>query len=438
MEYLSDGMTDTLISSLSQLPNLNVKARSSVFRYKGKEAGAQTIGKDLNVQAVLNGRIAQRGDQLTLTLELVDAQTENVIWSDQYTRKQVDLVSLQSDIARDVSIKLKTKLSGVEEQKIAKTYTANPEAYQLYLKGLFYWNKRTAEALKTSVEYYNQAIAKDPNYAQAYAGMALAYVLFPEYSAGTPADSMPKAKTAATNALQLDETLAEAHTAHALFTYDRNLPKSNREYQRAIELNRNYATAHQWYADNLVVMQRFDEAIAEGKRAVELDPLSLVVNLELASNYDYARQPDQAIAQLGKTIELDKNWYLAHMVLCQAYDLKSQFAQAVAECQRARELNDDPYVLAFLAHALVASSKRDEALKVLGQMNELAKQRYVPAYGFGVAYAGLGEKDQAFQWLERSLQDRAWDITYLKVDPLMDNLRADPRFADLVKRIGLQ
>ena len=181
-----------------------------------------------------------------------------------------------------------------------------------------------------------------------------------------------------------------------------------------------------------------DEAIAEGKRAVELDPLSLVVNLELATNYDYARQPDQAIAQLGKTIELDKNWYLAHMVLCQAYDLKSQFAQAVAECQRAREFNDDPYVLAFLAHALVASSKRDEALKVLGQMNELAKQRYVPAYGFGVAYAGLGEKDQAFQWLERSLQDRAWDITYLKVDPLMDNLRADPRFADLVKRVGLQ
>jgi serine/threonine-protein kinase len=440
LEYLSDGMTDTLISSLSQLPNLNVKARSSVFRYKGKDTSPQTIGKDLNVQAVLNGRIVQRGDQLTLTLELVDAQTENVIWSDQYARKQADLVSLQSDIARDVSTKLKTKLSGVEEQKLAKKYTSNPEAYQLYLKGLFYWNKRTAEALKTSIDYYNQAISKDPNYGQAYAGMALAYVLLPEYSAGTPTESMPKAKAAATKALQLDETLAEAHTAlaHALFTYDRNLPESNREYQRAIELNPNYATAHQWYADNLVVMQRFDEAIAEGKRAVELDPLSLVVNLELATNYDYARQPDQAIAQLGKTIELDKNWYLAHMVLCQAYDMKSQLAQAVAECQRARELNDDPYVLAFLAHALAASGKRDEAVKVLGQMNELAKQRYVPAYGFGVAYAGLGEKDQAFQWLERSLQDRAWDITYLKVDPLMDNLRADPRFADLVKRVGLQ
>src|SRR5438309_1072509 len=237
LEYLSDGMTDTLISSLSQLPNLNVKARSSVFRYKGKEAAPQTIGKALSVQAILNGRIAQRGDQLTLTLELVDAQTENVIWSDQYTRKQADLVSLQTEIARDVSTKLKTKLSGADEQKVTKKYTANPQAYQLYLKGLFYWNKRTAEALKTSVDYFNQAIAKDPAYAQAYAGMALAYVLFPEYSAGSPAESMTKAKAAARKALELDESLAEAHTAlaYTLYAHDRNIPESNREYQRAIQ-----------------------------------------------------------------------------------------------------------------------------------------------------------------------------------------------------------
>lgn len=439
LEYLSDGMTDTLISSLSQLPNLNVKARSSVFRYKGKETSPQTIGKDLNVQAILNGRIAQHGDQLTLTLELVDAQTENVIWSDQYNRKQTDLVSLQSEIARDVSTKLRSKLSGLEEQKVAKTYTANPEAYQLYLKGLFYWNKRTGEALKTSIDYFNQAISKDPNYAQAYAGLASAYVLLPEYSAATPVDSMPKGKAAATKALQLDETLAEAHAAlaHAFYTFDRNMTESNREYQRAIELNPNYATAHQWYGINLVLTQRVDEGIAEGKRAIELDPLSLVVNLELGANLNYARQHEQAVAQLQKTIELDRNWYLAHMVLCQTYVAKGLLPQAVAECQRARELNDDPYVLAFLSLAYAASGKRDEAVKALGQMNEFAKQRYVPAYAFAVAYAGLGERDQAFQWLERSLQDHAWDITYLKVDPLMDNLRSDPRFADLVKRIGL-
>jgi len=440
LEYLSDGMTDTLISSLSQVPNLSVKARSSVFRYKGKETNPQTIGKELNVQAILNGRIAQRGDQLTLTLELVDAQTENVIWSEQYNRPQADLISLQSEIARNVSTKLRSKLSGTEEQKVTKTYTADPEAYQLYLKGLFFWNKRTGEALKTSVDYFNQAIERDPNYAQAYAGMALAYVLLPEYSAGKPAESMEKAKAAARKALELDDTLAEAHTAlaYTLFAYDRNIPESDRQFQRAIELNPNYATAHQWYGGaNLTSTQRFDQAIAEGKRAVELDPLSLIANLELATSYNYARQYDQAIEQLAKAIELDPNWYLAHMLLCQAFDLKGQFAQAAAECQKARDLNDDPTVLSYLAHVYARSGKREEAMKVVGQMHELARQRYVPKYGFGLAYAGLGDKDQAFQWLEGSLQDRSWEINYLNVDSNMDSLRSDPRFNDLVKRIGL-
>jgi len=440
LEYLSDGMTDTLISSLSQLPNLSVKARSSVFRYKGKETNPQTIGKELNVQAILNGRIAQRDDQLTLTVELVDAQTENVIWSEQYNRQQADLVSLQSEIARNVSAKLRSKLSGTEEQKVAKTYTANPEAYQLYLKGLYHWNKRTAEALKTSVDYFSQAIEKDPSYAQAYAGMALAYVLYPQYSAGKPAESMPKGKSAARKALELDDTLAEAHTAlgQALFSYDRNTAESDREYQRAIELNPNYATAHQWYGGaNLVTTGRFDQAIAEGRRAVELDPLSLIANVELSAIYGYARQNDQAIAQLRKVIEMDPNWYLARMVLCQTYSYKGQFAEAIAEGEKARGLDDDPAVLSYLARAYVLSGKRDEAMKVVAQMHDLAKQRYVPAYGFGSVYAALGDKDQAFQWLERSLQDGGWEITFLKVDPAMDSLRSDPRFNALVKRAGL-
>ena len=440
LEYLSDGMTETLISNLSQLPNLNVKARSSVFRYKGKETNPQTIGKELNVQAILNGRVSQRGDQLTLILELVDTQTENVIWSDKYDRKQVDLVSLQNEIARDVSTKLKTKLSGVDERKLAKNYTPSPEAYQLYLKGLFYWNKRTPEAVKTSVDYYNQAIEKNPAYAQAYAGMALAYVLFPQLSVGSPADSMPKAKAAAMKALELDETLAEAHTAlaYTLCAYDRNFPESDREFQRAIELNPNYATAHQWYAfANLAVSQRFDEAIAEGKRAVELDPLSLIVNLSLAFDYYYARQYDNMIEQLRKIIELDQNWYQAHMALCWAYDLKGHLPEAVAECQKARGLNDDPNALMTLAQVYAASGKRDEAMRILGQVNEIARQRYVAAYSFAAFYAGLDDKDQAFQWLERSLQDRAFEITYLKVDPAMDNLRSDPRYGELVRRIGL-
>ena len=440
LEYLSDGMTDTLISSLSQLPNLSVKARASVFRFKGKETNPQTIGQELNVQAILNGRITQRADQLTLILELVDAQTENIIWSEQYNRQQSDLVHLQSEIARNVSNKLRIKLSGPEEEKIAKTFTANPEAYQLYLKGLFHWNKRTAEALRTSVDYFNQAIEKDPSYGQAYAGMALAYVLFPEYSAGAPEESTAKAKVAARKALELDDTLPEAHAAlgHALFAYDRNIVESDRQFQRAIELNPNYATAHQWFGGgNLAATERFDQAIAEGRRAVELDPLSLIANAELGAIYGYARQYDQAVDQLHKIIELDRNWYLAHMVLCQTYNFKGQFAEAIAECERARGLNDDPAVLSFLTYAYARSGKREEAIKTANQMHEVARQRYVPAYGFGVAYAGLGDKDQAFQWLERSFQDRAWEINYLKVDPHMDSLHSDRRFTDLVRRLGL-
>src|SRR4030095_16311011 len=395
--------------------------------------------KELNVQALLNGRIAQRDDQLTLTLELVDAQTENVIWSEQYNRKQTEIVSLQSEIARDVSTKLRTKLSGTEEQKVTKTYTANPEAYQLYLKRLFHWNKRTAEELKTSVDYFNQAIEKDPNYAQAYAGMALAYVLFPQYSGCTPAETMEKAKASATKALQLDDTLAEAHTALAeiLFTYELNVLESDREFQRAIELNPNYASAHQWYGGaNLAATGRFDQAIAEGRRAVELDPLSLIVNGELAAIYEYARQNDQAIGQLNKIIEMDPNWYLAHMILCQTYSSKGQFAEAVAECEKARGLNDDPAVMSFLSRAYAGSGRRDEAMKTVGEMHQLAKQRYVPAYSFAIAYVALGDKDQAFQWLEQSLQDRSWEITYLKVDPFLDSLRSDPRYDSLVRRLG--
>jgi serine/threonine-protein kinase len=331
------------------------------------------------------------------------------------------------------------KLSGTEAEKVAKTYTANPEAYQLYLKGLFQWNKRTAESLRASVDYFNQAIEKDPGYAQAYAGMALAYVLFPEYSAGNPAESVGKGKAAARKALELDDTLAEAHVAlgHALFTYDRSIAESDRQFQRAIELNPNYATAHQWYGGgNLVSTQRFDQAIAEGTRAIELDPLSLIANVELAAIYGYARKYDEAMAQLNKVVETDPNFYLAHMYRCQTYEYKGEFAEAIAECEKAKALNSDPAVLSYLVVAYARLGKREEAVKLVEQMHEQAKQRYVPAYSFGVAYTGLGDKDQAFQWLERSLQDRAWEITYLKVDASMDGLRSDPRFDDLVKRLG--
>jgi len=439
VEYLSDGITESLINSLSQLPNLSVKARSTVFHYKGKDVTPQQVGSELSVQGVLNGRFMQRGDQLTLSLELVDARTGNQIWGEQYNRTTAELVSLQSEIARDVSNKLRVKLSGVDEQRLTKNYTANPEAYQLYLKGRFYWNKRTGEALKTSVEYFNQAIEKDPNYALAYTGLADAYQLIPAFQAGSPKEYSVKARAAATKALALDDTLSEAHASLAvvLWGYDWNFAEANREFQRAIELNPNYPTAHHWYGENLGQMGRFDEGIAELKRAQELDPLSLIINADLGEVYTWARQYDKAIEQLRKTTEMDQSFYYAHWHLGMAYELKGSYQEAIAEYQKARALGDDPFVVACLGHAYAILGKRDEALKTLDLLKETSKERYVGEYSFAVLCAGLGERDQAFQWLEKGYQNRSSHVNWIKVDPMLDNLRSDPRFVELVKRVGL-
>ncbi len=299
-EYLSDGMTETLINSLSQLPNLSVKARSSVFRYKGKDIEPQTVGNELSVQAILNGRVIQRGDNLILSLELVDTKTGNQIWGEQYNRKQADLVSLQNEITRDVSNKLRMKLSGTDEQKVAKKYTENTEAYQLYLKGRYHWNKRTGADIRKSVEYFQQAIDKDPTYALAYAALAEAYILIPNYTKDSPDEAIPKARAAAMKALEIDETLAEAHTALAdvMYEYDWKFAEAEKEFKRAIELNPNYATTRHWYAEYLLTVGRKEEAIAEIKRAQELDPLSLIINAVVGVVYIENRQYEQAIEQL--------------------------------------------------------------------------------------------------------------------------------------------
>jgi TolB-like protein/Tfp pilus assembly protein PilF len=439
-EYRSDGVTESIINGLAELPALRVIARSSVFRYKGKETDPLVTGKELGVRAVLTGRLLQRGDLLRVSVELTDVRENKQLWGEQYEHKVADLLTMQRDIARDISANLRLKLSGAEQSRVTRHYTENPEAYQLYLKGRFYWNKRTGEALKKSMEYFNQAIEIDPGNALSYAGLADAYVLMPNYSAGSPQEFYPKAKAAARKALALDETLAEAHTslAQALFAYDWNFAESNREFQRAIELNANYATAHHWYANSsLLAMGRFAEAIAEGKRAQELDPLSLIINADLGADYFYARQYDQAIEQLQKTLEMDQGFYTAHYFLGMAYAMKGAFAEAIAEYRRAQQLSDDPFVLAYLGHVFAASGKRSEGLKTLAHMQAIARQRYVPAYGFAIIYAAIGEKDQAFQWLERLYQDRAFDVAFLKVDPFFDTLRADPRFADLARRVGL-
>jgi TolB-like protein/Tfp pilus assembly protein PilF len=439
VEYLSDGMTETLISSLSQLPNLNVKARSSVFRYKGKETNPQTIGKELNVQAILNGRVVQHGDQLTLSLELIDAQTENVIWSEQYNRRQSDLVTLQSEIARDVSSKLKSKLSGADVAKVEKNYTANPEAYQLYLKGKFYWNKRTGESLKQAAELYRQAIEKDPNYALAYSGLAETYVLFSSYDVAPANDSMPQAKAAALRALAIDDSLAEAHTALGFYlsNYEWDRDGSEKEYRRAIELKPNYATAHHWLGADLSNVKRFDDSLVELRRAEELDPLSPIIGTNLGDTLVFARRYDEAIAQYKRTLVSNPNFAYAHRALGWAYGSKGMYSEAIAETRTSIELRNGSSAKGYLGLWLAKSGKRDEAVKLLGELKQEATRGYVQSYDFGLIYIGLGDKEEALNHLEKHLSSRAETANTYAVAPELDDLRSELRFKEMLRRLNL-
>jgi tetratricopeptide (TPR) repeat protein len=433
-------MTETLIGSLSQLPNLNVKARSSVFRYKGKETNPQTIGKELNVQAILNGRVVQRGEQLMLSLELIDAQTENVIWSGQYNRRQSDLVTLQSEIARDVSSKLKSKLTGADEAKVAKNYTADPNAYQLYLKGRFYWNKRTTEALKRAAEFYKQAIEIDPSYALAYSGLAETYVLFTSYGVATASDSMPQAKAAALRALEIDDSLAEAHSALGRYLnyYEWDRVGAEREFRRAIELNPNYATVHDWLgAESLAPRKKFDEALISQRRAEELDPLSLTISANVGWTLFFARRYDEALVQLNRTLSLDPNFYVTRSNLCWVYSAKGMHREAIAECRKARELNDDSFITGYLALVLARSGQREEARKLLEELKLESTRRYVTSYGVALAHIGLNEKEEAFVWLDKEVAERGYWAGVYAVAPELDDLRSDPRFKEMLKRLNL-
>jgi TolB-like protein/Tfp pilus assembly protein PilF len=441
VEYLSDGMTDTLISSLSQLPNLNVKARSSVFRYKGKETDPKTVGRELNVQAILNGRVLQRGEQLTLSLELIDTLTENVIWSEQYNRKQADLVTLQSDIARDVSSKLKTKLSGADETKVTKTYTANPQAYQLYLKGRFYFDKRTKEDILRSIESYKQAIGLDPDFALAYVGIADSYGVMSAYGYAAPNDVIPQAKAAAQRALRIDPDLAEAHAAYAKLVaeYDWNWSEAEREYKRSIELNPNVALTHYQYGFAcLVPLGRFDEAINELKRALDLEPLSVAASGCLTGAYVFARKNDLAVQNGREALALEPNHPTARFYLAFAYDASGMYADAISVCENT--IRSDPGnqdCLQIVGYAYAKMGRRREAEEVIRKFEDLGRTQYSVAYRLAVIHALLDDKEKAFAGLEKSFAAHDWDIGLMNVDPFVDSLRDDPRFKDLVKRMGL-
>ena len=439
VEYLSDGMTETLIRSLSGLANLDVKPRSAVFRYKGKDTDTGTIAGALNVQGILNGHVVQRGEQLTLSLELIDALKNRVIWSEQYNRKIFDLVTLQSDIARDVSTKLTAKLTGADEAKVAKTATADPEAYQAYLKGRYYWNRRTAENLKKAIEQFKAATDRDPNYALAYVGLADCYAVLHEY-AGTPtSETAPQAKAYAERALAIDGQLAEPHaTLGSINNLLWQFAEAEKEYKLAIEMNPNYPTAYHWYSIFLKDSGRNDEAAAMIKRAQQLDPLSSVIAVNISRLYQLQNNHDASIENSLKIIELDPSCGPAYEYLALSYLKQGRNADAIAAAEKAVALTDRSGIaLGDLGYVYAATGKRAEAIAVIRELE--AKYARKEAIGLFIAYvhSGLGENDKAFEWLNKDFETRNGKLPEIRWHLPFESLRDDPRYKDLLKRMNL-
>ncbi|MDQ3749939.1 MAG: tetratricopeptide repeat protein, partial [Acidobacteriota bacterium] len=436
VEYLSDGMTETLINNLSQLPKLSVKARSSVFHYKGKTVNSQTVGTELTVQAILNGRVVQRGENLLLSLELVDAQTGNQIWGEQYNRKLTDLVSLQTEIARDVSNKLRVRLSGADEQRLAKNYTENAEANQLYLRGRYHWNRRTVKDIKKSIEYFQQAVMLDPNYTLAYTGLADAYSVLPTYGGAPSREVVPKAREAALKALSLDNQLAESHISLGIILnyYDYDFAGAEREFQRAIELNPNSAAAHQVYGNLLLNLGRHEESLNEIRRALEIEPLSPFINRFYGIALLWARRYDESVEQLKKTLELDANFIPAYDTLGNAYRIQGRYADSVEAYASAQQALNNLEAAALMRDSFSKGGWQGflRAMTDKPQLNYLKSNYVVATY-----HTELGEKDEAIALLNKAYEEREFFITLLKVDPRLDPLRDDPRFQDLMRRVGL-
>jgi len=439
IEYLTDGMTETLIKSLTNLSNLDVKPRSAVFRYKGKDTDLQTIAKELNVQAILNGRVAQRGDQLTLSLELVDAQKNSVIWTDQYQRKQSDLVSLQSEIAKDVSTNLKAKLSGAEETKVAKNATADPEAYQAYLKGRYYWNRRTAENIKKAIEQFKSATDRDPNYALAFVGLADCYGVLNEYAGAPSSETLPQAKAYAERALAIDGQLAEAHATLGLVNDGSwQYGVAEKEFKRAIELSPNYPTTYHWYSLLLKGLGRNDEAAAMIKRAQALDPLSSVIGVNVSRMYQLQNNHEASIQNSLKLIELDPNFGPAYEYLALSYLKRGRNAEAIAAAEKAVELSNRSAIsLGDLGYVYALAGKRAEANEKIKELEEKYSRKEAIGQYLATVYVGLGDKDKAFEWLEKDFQARSAKLTEIRWQLQFDSLHDDPRFRDLLKRMGL-
>lgn len=439
-EYLSDGIAESIIFDLSKMPDLKVTPRSSVFRYKGRAVDPQTVARELGVRAVLLGSVSQRGNDLVVSAELVDAEENRILWGRQFNRRSEDALLVQQEISREVSEKLRPSITGDEKEVLTRRHTESSEAYQSYLKGQYWLNRRNEEGFQKAIEFFNLAMESDPGYALPYAGLADCYALLGTYSLLAPDESYPKAKAAAMKALAINDHLAEAHTSlgNILTSYDWDFPGAEQAFKRAIKLSPNYPTAHHWYAEFLSVMGRHAEAIQEIKRAQELDPLSLIINAVAGRTLYYARRYDEAIEQLKNTLQIDQRFGPAHAFQCAAYLEKGMNEQGIRAAREAVSLSPDtPVYLTILGHAYAVSGRRDEALAIAEQLKRLSDRTYVQPSYLALLYTGLGEKDQAFEWLEKAYQQRDDRLVFIVVDPQMDDIRSDPRFKDLLARIGL-
>jgi serine/threonine-protein kinase len=440
-EYFTEGMTDTLITDLAQIKALRVISRTSVMRYKQTKESLPDIARALHVDAVVEGSVTRSGDRVRITAQLIEAATDRHLWAKSYDGDLRDVLALQSEVAQAIAREIEVKLTPQEQTLLTRSHAVNPEAYQLYLKGRFFWRKFVAGGITKSIEYYQQAIEKDPNYAAAYAGLADSYALGSVGGGGmSPAEGMPKARAAAQKAMELDDTLGEAHLSLALVRtyYDWDWAGADQEFRRAIELNPNYAEAHHWYSHYFLAIGRIDNSYQQSIRALELDPLSPDLAWHLGFHYYLAHNYDSAIEQTNKALELDPNSAPARLYLAVAYEQKGMFPQALAELQKARSaVPTSPFGLHRLAHLYALSGNRAEAKKILEQLEELSKHRYVSASSLAVICAGLGDKVAALTWLEKAYEEHAFDLSILKLDPVFDGLRSDPRFRDLVRRLNL-
>jgi len=436
-EYFAAGIQDEIISRIAQISDLKVVSCSSTQRYKGIARNLRQVASELGVTNVLEGSVQKSNDQVHVNVQLVNALTDTHLWANICDRKLVDVFGVESEIAKNIAEALQARLTGSEKSSIAKTPTVNPEAYELYLKGRFFWNKRTGEDLRKAIDYFKQATTKDPDYALAYAGLADSYLLLPNYGGASSKEALPPARAAAKKALELDDSLAEAHASLGLLaTIELDLDRATSELERAVQLKPNYATAHHWFALSLMTLGRYAPAIAEGKRAVELDPLSLIINADFSWIYFCARRYDEAEAQARKTLEMDPRFFLAHYYLGTALQLKGHLNEAIPEFRKAFESNNDPYSLGILGQAYARSGQKEDARKILTRLNEQRNARRVAPYAMALVYLGLGDKEHAIDELDRGYRDGETNYLFvIKVDPLLDDLRGDPRFEALVQKI---